>query len=482
MSHRNYDIHRDGITVVPCPIHFDLQTFLTTQREFIASDQGLAPPKLALGGFGAMGTPTSFHHPIIRHARRQCYDQMFPKFLDWHRGRKLEMMFDRFSQRLPGGEISPETWHRDIGPHDKDDIIYGGWINLDPPGSPSQKFSCVPGNFFQPNGNHTQGFVRFDAKNAADIARLKAARQIVEIPPGHCIIFNQTLAHEVLKTKIVFPSYRLYVGWRITDSNENIYDYNFRTAPRKKTVTEYGEPNPITFADIIQNQACATMPSGQCPPMFGRNHLACHRVTCIIPFSTTLKPIFRGQRDPRLVRKYLPSLRDVNMMWEPYTEEDINILRVHPLTERHAPIIVEEENDTVDIPRRIKDRLLPPSSNDSSSSSSSRKTNKRKAHKRRNIVMSSSDEESAYSSSSRKTKKRKSPGKSRRNYASSTSHPNLFPSPVSSISSSSSSSSSSRKKKRRKTPPSQTQKIRNVIDLTSDTEDDDDETEDFLWV
>jgi hypothetical protein len=393
------DLIRDGITVVPCPVHFDLQNFLTTQREFIASDSGLAPPALALGAFGCMGTPTSFHHPIIRRVRKQCYDQLFPRFLDWHSGRNLEMMFDRFSQRLPGATLGAETWHRDVGPHDEGDIIYGGWINLDPPGTPNQRFSCVPGNFLRPDGKHTEGFVRFDAKDAASIAALEAAKQIVEIPPGHIVIFNQSLAHEILPGKIKFLSYRLFMGWRITDSMESIYDYIYRkeVGEKKKSKakkSENSQPEPRTLANIIETQACPSIGSGQFPPMYGVNHITFTKLkeNHLVPFSDTIKPIFRSQTDPRLIVRFLPPLSETGLMWEPYTEEDVSVMLVHHLKARDAPEIVEEENDTIDITKRVKDKLVSPSSFQSSKKrkSTTAATTRKKTNKVKNSSSSSS--------------------------------------------------------------------------------------------
>ena len=400
---QDLDLIRDGITVVPCPVHFDLQNFLTTQREFIASDSGLAPPALALGAFGCMGTPTSFHHPIIRHVRKQCYDQLFPRFLDWHRGRNLEMMFDRFSQRLPGATLGAETWHRDVGHHDEGDIIYGGWINLDPPGTPNQRFSCVPGNFLRPDGHHTEGFVRFDAKDAASIAALEAAKQIVEIPPGHIVIFNQSLAHEILPGKIKFLSYRLFVGWRITDSMESIYDYIHRKEvgekkKKKAKKTENSQPEPRTLADIIETQACPSIGSGQFPPMYGVNHITFTKLkeSHLVPFSDTVKPIFRSQADPRLIVRFLPPLNETGLMWEPYTEEDISVMLVHPLKLSGAPEVVEEENDTIEITKRVKDKLDSPSS---SSSQSPKKRKSTTAATRKKTIKKILDSSSSSSSS-----------------------------------------------------------------------------------
>ena len=75
------DLIRDGIAVVPCEVDFDLDRFQRTLPEFVTCQTGDIATPLAWGGFGAMGTPSSFHHPLIRHLRRQCYEQMFPRVL-----------------------------------------------------------------------------------------------------------------------------------------------------------------------------------------------------------------------------------------------------------------------------------------------------------------------------------------------------------------------------------------------------------------
>jgi hypothetical protein len=359
-----YDLIRDGITVVPCPVTFDLRNFTTTQKEFVACANGEAPRQLALGGFGAMGTPTSFHHPLIRSVRKQCYDQMFPRFMGWHGGKNLEMMFDRFGQRLKGSTLSKESWHRDVGPHDDGDIIYGGWVNLDPAGTPNQRFSCVPGNFLNPDREYDEGFVKFDTKNSEVMSDLESKKVVVEIPPGCLIIFNQTLAHEIIGNKVLFESYRLFFNWRITDKKETIYDYIFRTFKKKKSKKgEHSEPDPMTLRDIIEKQACPSLGSGQYPPMFAQRHLINHKENILIPFSNTIIPIYRSKNDPRVIVRFFPPLIETGMMWPPYSEEDINIMLVHPLRAKNMPMQVEDINDTLDITH--ENRMIPSSSSSS---------------------------------------------------------------------------------------------------------------------
>jgi hypothetical protein len=88
---------------------------------------------------------------------------------------KLQQLFDRLSQRRKGDRISGESFHRDESKKaPAGDIIFGGYINLDKPGSPPQFFSCVPGSHLLPGDPRIskEGFNKItDKKEIADCQR-----------------------------------------------------------------------------------------------------------------------------------------------------------------------------------------------------------------------------------------------------------------------------------------------------------------------
>jgi len=96
--------------------------------------------KFVLGGFGALGNPSSFHHPLIRYIRKlfkyNIAMQLMKEFVHLTKSplTNVEMLYDRFCIRHENqGNVSPESWHRDFNKTKYDcdaDITFGGWINL----------------------------------------------------------------------------------------------------------------------------------------------------------------------------------------------------------------------------------------------------------------------------------------------------------------------------------------------------------------
>ncbi len=232
----------EGVMVIPGPKHLNnCNPFLNILRyapEFLDHSG-----PLTLGGFGALGIPSSFHHPDIRFMRTLIYDLVKPQLKGTHKN--LELLFDRVSVRRPNTSISKESWHRDICPNAKEgDVILGGWINLDPIGTPPQYFSCSPGSQIDIEKN--TGFVK---------EKEPSSKKVYEIPPGHIILFHQNILHEIKPQKNKTFSYRLYLGWRLTNHEDPLFDND----------------------SIIKHQSLPYLPSGQLPPMYAKLHWVNHK-------------------------------------------------------------------------------------------------------------------------------------------------------------------------------------------------------------
>lgn len=290
------ELLENGVMVLPGPENISevLKNFLEDQIEFTEKN-----PKhgFVMGGFGAFGNPTSFHHPEIRKIRKLAHQHLWDRFSKTFIRKKLELLFDRFAIRRKGTSTTGESWHRDVGKKSEGDIIYGGWINLDKPGCDPQKFSCIPKTHIYEKDEKT-GFVRFD-KDDIDYTQKK----IYEIPPGHIIIFNQDIMHEVLTRKSKFDSYRLFLGWRITEQTEPLFDHS----------------------KIIDEQGVPFIPSSQIPVLYGKMHLMNWK-TRVEEFSSCVKPEFINPKN-NLVQREMISLKKAGMqLWSDYTEEDKKIL------------------------------------------------------------------------------------------------------------------------------------------------------------
>ena len=210
-----------------------------------------------LGGFGAMGNPSSFHNPLVRKLREWCMSKVVPILRDYIKRKykkdaskyRLESLIDRFSIRREGTAPTKESWHRDVTKDmEKGEIIFGGWINLDVDNS--QYFSCVPTthNDIEP-WNIKSGFDIFPKKAHSS---LKDRSVLTEIPPGNLVIFPQHIAHEVMSKKNKKDSYRLYMGWRLTKRSNSLYNN----------------------VDTVIKQDVIKLPSGQGPPLYAANHMS----------------------------------------------------------------------------------------------------------------------------------------------------------------------------------------------------------------
>jgi len=284
----------EGVLVVPGVKHLNnchpLKGLLSAPPEFL-------DPKgpLTLGGYGALALPSSFHHPDIRFIRSIIYERIKPILAKHFKHKNLELLFDRVSVRRVGTSTSKESWHRDICPDSlEDDVILGGWVNLDPDGSPPQQFSCSP-------GTHR------DKSDKTGFAKIKTAPEntkVYNVPPGHIIMFYQNLIHEVKPQKAKFESHRLYLGWRLTNSDKPLFDHD----------------------EVIRTQGVPKIPSGQVPPMYAKLHMVNHK-HMVEEISRRIKPEYLNPVT-NLVYRELPSL---GPYYQPYSEEDISIMTPQPL-------------------------------------------------------------------------------------------------------------------------------------------------------
>jgi hypothetical protein len=232
-----------------------------------------------LGGFGALGNPSSFHHPTVRHFRattkRYVFAPLFAEFTD-QPAMYLEMLFDRLCVRCEDFlRPSEDVWHRDVYDSEKyglpplheGDKLFGGWTNLD---HRSQKFEGLLGTHVEDFATEQGGFAVF---SDADIKRHRfcerllaqagtsfgatlrcdAADGCVLVPPGHTLVFVQELVHSVRSgPQPDTPALRVFHGLRLTRETRPLFD----------------------LGRVLADGAVPRLPSGQMPAMYSKNHYA----------------------------------------------------------------------------------------------------------------------------------------------------------------------------------------------------------------
>lgn len=323
-----------------------------------------------LGGFGALGNPSSFHHPTVRAFRRLLKKLTIrPVAREYARQRfggeadavRLEAMFDRLCVRKDDFKSpSAEAWHRDI--YDADtyrlrplphslpggelDILIGGWSNLDDRdqafvglvGSHDETFATSGGGFATFSDADIRRF-RFAERLAAQAnatfgqtLRCNAAGEIV-VPPGHAILFLQRLVHSVKSgPQPPTPALRVFHGFRLTTEEAALFDHR----------------------SVVENGAVPRIPSGQIPPMYSKNHYAAFsgrdarwrewagatfHAACLFRRTTPngIEYFTPGSRDDANraanVGRYMPSLSEMGMLDElfAYSREEVEALHPQPL-------------------------------------------------------------------------------------------------------------------------------------------------------
>ena len=180
------DLQEDGVVVIPTD--FDVGA-LRAEFDSTLRDLPCFKPdatSFVLGGFGALGSPGSFHNLFARKLRLRCLVTIMPYLKALcHADDRIEMLADRMLFRPAGATPTAEMWHRDESPHaEQGDLVFGGWINL---GTTPHHFSCVLGTHL-PGVNHSDstGDTGFSRISKADVLsrRLKERRSLVEVPPG----------------------------------------------------------------------------------------------------------------------------------------------------------------------------------------------------------------------------------------------------------------------------------------------------------
>ena len=287
-----HDLDAYGIAVVQMSecdaLAAEIWCAMDTFAEFKAKGRTV---QRVLGGFGALGNPSSFHHEAVRRLRglvkRHVAEAVFAPYAAAYIGEgvALEALFDRLCVRWESFcRPTPDAWHRDVYdahgnglrplpaslPGGTPDQLFGGWLNLD---NRSQSLVALVGTH-RPSADLPEGFDGFatfdaDAIRAARLNERLAAQAnqhigntlhtdatgAIVVPPGHLVLFAQRLVHAVKSgPQPPTPALRLFHGFRLTC----------------ETVPLFGS----LHTSAIATGGVPRLPSGQLPAMYSKNHYA----------------------------------------------------------------------------------------------------------------------------------------------------------------------------------------------------------------
>jgi hypothetical protein len=303
------------------------QQFLDTLRNFPEYKRSPENPDFApdnteidyvLGGFSALGNPSSFHNPFVRNLREWCLRSLLPFFREYKKLKKqdwkLEQTYDRMLFRLAGQTPSKESWHRDEAKtKHKDDLTFGGWINLD---DKPQYFSCIQGTHgISPE---TAGFATIP-KDIVEQEDYNNRKSKIEIPPGNIVIFFENTIHEVVSTKLNYNSKRLFLGWRLTHLSTPLFD---------------------NLEESQTSQRPMKIKSDQTPALYSSNHISAllrHKIVdkwarkTFKPELTYQHTITSGKQSGEVrtrVSRYMKSLTEYNLpLYKSYNKHEVQIYK-----------------------------------------------------------------------------------------------------------------------------------------------------------
>lgn len=338
-------LFENGYTVLKL---YDAEELKGLSKEFLEtalSSSELIPNmehmKFVLGGVGYVPFASLWYDPIVRRVTKKAYEtaikeNVFNGVLD--ETKYISMLPDRPLVRFPGQKVDEKgKWHQDDAANSVEDTdtIYGGWVNLNC--DVTQYFKAIPKthkrghpifeNLEQKNGGK-RGYANFTSNT--DQKYLKTywetqVKKLIEIPPGHILIFEETLIHTVFPNPPVDkPILRLHTSFNVSSSEIPLHDRPTQAKHRKKR----------KLRQLFEDQELVPVRSGQNTPMYSPFNLFPNNVHAVDELSQHY--INACKKNGRVMR-FLPSLKKISessesiKMHPAMTEEEIGYYIPHKL-------------------------------------------------------------------------------------------------------------------------------------------------------
>jgi len=337
-------LDRLGVAVIPSSMFPGLGDIpdghsLMTTAEFdgmIQSSPELSPEwslgePVVLGGFSGTCFSSVPHNLLVRRARIR-HSKLMREMVGRGPSNVHFSNFDRAMYRPVGAAPTRESAHRDCPDKPIPGITtYGGWYN---PCQSPQFFSCQPGSHYRGGTAPSGGFARLSEAERDEFKRLKVK---IVVPPGHLLVFNETIKHEVAgKAQKGHPQRRIFLAhsWMPEEAYKDHC---------KKTGLPFGaHPLCPDLKERLEAGAVVPLKSGQMPPSYAKLHWTNWRPKLVgfakklHPACTTLRTVQAGPhagevlRVPELV---MPSIRYLHAadparfsMHVPYSPEELKYL------------------------------------------------------------------------------------------------------------------------------------------------------------
>ena len=274
---------RTGITTIPIIELDHLPKYRKNFKKVINSFQEYKksnPIVYVINKSGNLGNPSSYHNMFVRNLRILAFEKVYPIFQKYislnpnYKAKKvyLQELADRMMLRSIGQTPKKESWHRDVIPQkyiEKEDDLFGGWINLD---DEDQYFMCIPGSHLNVRlSKLDEGFSEIEVNIKKNLKKeghdqkyiTQKTKEIlnsitkygkkIRVPPGHIIIFPQYILHSIAQSKAKYEMFRLFTGWRLT-------------------VDQKIEHHIVYNKKLFDDQAPIPLPGGMRPSMYTGNH------------------------------------------------------------------------------------------------------------------------------------------------------------------------------------------------------------------
>ena len=330
------DLQTLGYVVFPV---FDADEMKSISQEFVRISMNApelqphaTPKRLVMGAVGYVPLASMVYHPFFRKINERVYEKAKQLFTTLAKGENtlFSMLPDRLLMRFPDQKVDEKgKWHQDDAANaTENDECYGGWVNLNH--DETQYFKCLPGTHkphhelfekLEQKDGGRRGYANFRSKDDYELLEnfwKTEGKRLVDIPPGHVLVFRETLIHTVFKNPPT-DNYilRQHVSFLLSDHPSAV---PLHDRPTNKKFAK--RPKLIKY---FKDQAIVPVRSGQETPVYSPFNLFPGSKRALEDLSSHY---IEACKKDGLVKRFLPSMKELEnasgvAMHDPMTEDEI---------------------------------------------------------------------------------------------------------------------------------------------------------------